>query len=120
MDAKTNGGPGPQRQGPENRGSTIWGISAGFPSLEILRKMFEFSANVWERCDFPAPKSLESMITIQHVHVYITGVHHGFDMKRKWNGRLFVISSLFSLGSPLGTWELVVASSCSCWFLVKQ
>ena len=46
VDAKDNCGPGPQRQGPENRGSTIWSISEGFPSLEILRKMFEFSANV--------------------------------------------------------------------------
>ena len=48
MDVKNINGPGPQRQGPENRGSTIWSISEGFPSLEILRKMFEFSANVVE------------------------------------------------------------------------
>ena len=63
--------PGASEAGPRNRGSTVWGISEGFPSLEILRKMFEFSANVWERCDFPAPKSLESMITIQHVYICV-------------------------------------------------
>ena len=66
VDAKTFDGPGPQRQGPENRGSTIWGISEGFPSLEILRKMFEFSANVVQNREFPAlnmQKMLGSMIT---------------------------------------------------------
>ena len=66
MDAKDDSGPGPQRQGPENRGSTIWGISEGFPSLEILRKMFDFSANVVQNREFPAlnmQKMLGSMIT---------------------------------------------------------
>ena len=66
VDAKKNTGPGPQRQGPENRGSTTWGISEGFPSLEILRKMFEFSAKVVQNREFPAlnmQKMLGSMIT---------------------------------------------------------
>ena len=62
VDAKDNDGPGPQRQGPENRGSTTCGISGGFPSLEILRKFFEFSANVVQNREFPA-------LTIQKVNL---------------------------------------------------
>ena len=75
VDVKDKDGPGPQRQGPENRGSTIWGISEGFPSLEILRKMFEFSANVVQNRGFPAlnmQKMLGSMIACSvFIYIYI-------------------------------------------------
>ena len=57
--------PGASEAGPR-KSRLRCGISVGFPSLEILRKMFEFSANVVQNREFPAlnmQKMLESMIT---------------------------------------------------------
>ena len=56
--------PGPRAQKIE--APQFGGISEGFLSLEILRKMFEFSANVVQNREFPAlnmQKMLRSMIT---------------------------------------------------------
>ena len=59
--------PGASEAGPrKSRLPQFWGISEGLPSLEILRKMFEFSANVVQNREFPAlnmQKMLGSMIT---------------------------------------------------------
>ena len=53
VDAKNNDGPGPRGMGSRarNRVSNLGHLKKFF-RLEILRKMFAFSANVWERCDF--------------------------------------------------------------------
>ena len=78
VDAKDNGGPGPPVMGSRAQkieAPQFWSISEGFPSLEILRKMFEFSANVVQNRGFPVlnmQKMLGSMIACSvFIYIYI-------------------------------------------------
>ena len=81
------------------------GDTSGLTNLGVCQQFWDGAALLWK--DTAAPFSIEDQsrrclevaLAKEKDRGVITGVHHGFDMQRRWNGRPFT-SSFFSLPCP--------------------